>query len=57
MGVVESGCKRIENDQNLNFLDFAATQYDISNYNRIGITSTYLYFCSLADIGKKCEFV
>ena len=44
MGVaVESGCKRIYNDQNEYFLDLIPTDYDICNFVRAWVSSTNLY--------------
>jgi hypothetical protein len=48
--VVESGCKRIYNDQNQYFLDFTGTNYDICIFTRVVVTSTYLYFGVICDI-------
>ena len=42
MGVVECECKRISNDQNQNFLDLKAANYDICMFVRVGVPSTYL---------------
>jgi hypothetical protein len=44
VAVVESGCKRIYNDQNQYFLDLTATSCDIGNQTRVVIPSTYLKF-------------
>ena len=48
--VVESGNKRIYNDQSEYFLDSAATQCDIGNYTKVVIPSTYLNFGVICDI-------
>jgi hypothetical protein len=49
-GVVESGCKRIYNDQNQYFLDLKPVNYDICTFTRVVVTSTYLYFGVICDI-------
>ena len=50
VGVVESGCKQIYNDQNEYFLDLIPADYDICSFVRVGITSTYLLSGLICDI-------
>jgi len=49
-GVVESGCKRIYNEENQYFLDLATGFGDICNYATVVIPSTYLKIGVICDI-------
>ena len=48
--VVESGCKRIYNDRNQNFLDLIPVNYDICSFVRVVVSSTNLYIWASCDI-------
>jgi hypothetical protein len=47
VSVVESGCKRIYNDQNEYFLDLRPVDYDIINFVRVWLFSTHKFWIDL----------
>ena len=54
---VEFGCERIYKGHKSIFLDFTVPNYDICNFVRVGIPSTYLYFGNFTCILNLCCYM